>query len=402
MPAVRSVAIGLWIGTGSRSETPKENGTSHFIEHMLFKGTMHRSAEAIARECDSIGGHMDAFTGKELVGFNIKVLDEHVAQAFDILSDLVLNPRFDLADIEKEKGVVLEELKMDKDSPESQVHEMFVSGFWKNHPLGRPILGTRKTILSFQAEALRDYHRRYYHAHNLIITAAGNLRHEDMIAFATRHFESMFSGETPAGLSAPAIATPFELKSKRSLHQVHFCVGVPMHRAAHPMRYACYVLNVILGGSMSSRLFQNIRERQGLAYNISSELNLYRDSGSLGIYGGTSLETAQRVFDSVLVELRRMKEESVPADELKRAKDHMKGSMMLSLESTGARMSNLARQWLYHGRYFTLDELIESIDAVTSEQIQSVAREFFQPGKIGLTVLGNLNGFKIGPEDLVC
>ena len=402
MPGVRSVAIGLWVGTGSRSESRQENGISHFIEHMLFKGSQTRSAEAIARECDSIGGHLDAFTGKELVGFNMKVLDQHVDNAFDLISDLVLRPRLDPADVDKEKGVVLEELKMDKDSPESQVHEMFVGNFWKHHSLGRPILGTRKTIRSFEAESLRAYHERFYHTGNLTITAAGNLQHDEILAQAEKFF-----GDTPRGaparpLKMPGVQTPFEIKSRRSLHQVHFCIGTPMHSSPHPLRYACYVLNTILGGSMSSRLFQNIRERQGLAYNIGSELNLYRDSGCLGIYGGTSLETARRVVDSILEELRKLKTEPAPEDELHRAKEHMKGSLMLSLESTGARMSNLARQWLYFGRYFTLDELVASVDAVTGEHVRQVANEFFAPGRIGCAMLGNLNGFTMQASDLAC
>lgn len=402
MPAVRSVAIGVWVGTGSRNETPEENGISHFIEHMLFKGSARRSAEDIARECDSIGGHLDAFTGKELVGFNMKVIDDHVENAFDILSDLLLNPRFDPADVEKEKGVVLEELKMDKDNPESQVHETYVSGYWVRHALGRPILGTRKTIQSFEADAIRAYHARNYHTGNLTITAAGSLQHEELLSLAECYFNATPAGDPLPMPEPPETGTPFALKSKRSLHQVHFCIGTPMHRLSHPYRFASYVMNVVLGGSMSSRLFQNIRERQGLAYNIGSDLNLYRDSGCLGIYGGTSIEKTRQVIDSVLHELRRLKNEPVPEAELRRAKDHMKGSMMLGLESTSSRMSNLARQWLYFGRYFTLDELAESIEAVRPEQIQEIANEHFVPGRIGCAMLGNLNGFQLDRADLAC
>jgi predicted Zn-dependent peptidase len=402
MPAVRSVAIGVWVGTGSRNETLAENGISHFIEHMLFKGSSRRSAEDIARECDSIGGHLDAFTGKELVGFNMKVIDDHVENAFDILSDLLLHPRFDAADVEKEKGVVLEELKMDKDSPESQVHETYVAGYWVRHALGRPILGTRKTIQSFAAEALRAYHARNYHTGNLTITAAGSLEHEQLLGLAERYFAGAPQGEPLAVPAAPETGTPFVLKHKRSLHQVHFCVGSPMHRLPHPFRFASFIMNVVLGGSMSSRLFQNVRERRGLVYNIGSDLNLYRDSGCLGVYGGTSLEKTRQVVDLILAEFTRLKSEPVPEDELRRAKDHMKGSMMLGLESTGSRMSNLARQWLYFGRYFTLDELVDSIEAVRPAQIQEIANEFFLPGRIGVSMLGNLSGFQLEPSDLTC
>ncbi|MBI5280075.1 MAG: insulinase family protein [Candidatus Solibacter usitatus] len=402
MPSVRSVAAGFWIGTGSRSEEPAENGTSHFIEHMLFKGTPRRSAEDIAREVDAIGGHLDAFTGRELVGYNTKVVDEHLPIAFEILADMMLNPRFDAGDIEKEKGVVLEELKMETDNPESFVHELFVHNFWRRHPLGRPILGTKKTIAGFNDESLRSYHNRYYRPENLTITAAGSLRHEELVQLAEEHFGCLpVGGEVPR-LRAPAPEAPLVLKNRRSLQQVHVCLGMPLHPATHPLRFACYTLNVILGGGMSSRLFQNIRERQGLAYSIFSELNLYQDAGMMAVYAGTSAETAQRLLENIMLELRRLKNDALPAGELKHAKDHMKGSLMLSLESTTSRMGNLARQWMNFGRFYTLDELAESIEAVTADQVQDVAREFFTSEKIGLTMLGPLDGVKAGREDLVC
>jgi len=368
MPAVRSVAVGFWIGTGSRCERPEENGISHFLEHMLFKGTHKRSAEDIAREVDAIGGNLDAFTGRELVGYNTKVLDDHLPVAFEILADMLLNPRFDLEDIEKEKGVVLEELKMETDNPESFVHELFVSNFWKKHPLGLPILGTRKTIPNFSREVLRGYHSRYYRPENLTITAAGHLRHEALVALAEQHFGRLpIGGEQPV-FREPQPKAPLVLKSKRSLQQVHVCLGVPMFAASHPLRFASYTLNVILGGGMSSRLFQNIRERQGLAYSIFSELNLYKDTGMLAVYAGTSAENTRKLVENVMEELRKIKNEPVPADELRHAKDHMKGSLMLSLESTTSRMGNLARQWLNFGRFFTLDELVDSIEAVSAER----------------------------------
>ncbi|WP_321473761.1 pitrilysin family protein [uncultured Paludibaculum sp.] len=402
MPAVRSVAVGFWIGTGSRCETIEENGTSHFIEHMLFKGTPKRSAEAIAREVDAIGGHLDAFTGRELVGYNTKVLDEHMPLAFEILSDMLLNPRFDISDIEKEKGVVLEELKMENDSPETFVHELFVSNFWKHHSLGRPILGTKKTIAAFCPENLRGYHQRYYRPENITLTAAGSLRHEDLIRVAEQYLSPLTVGGKLPDFTTPPTAAPLILKNRRSLQQVHLCLGVPMVPATHPLRFAAYTLNVILGGGMSSRLFQNIRERQGLAYSIFSELNLYRDTGLMAIYAGTSSETARKLLDGVMVELRRLKNDPLPADELRHAKDHMKGSLMLSLESTSSRMSNLARQWMNFGKFFTLDELADCIEAVTADEVLSVAREYFDSEKIGLAMLGRLEGLTVTREDLSC
>jgi predicted Zn-dependent peptidase len=402
MPAVRSVAFGVWIGTGSRCERPRENGISHFIEHMLFKGTARRSAEDIAREMDTLGGHLDAFTGRELVGYNTKVLDEHVGTAFDVIADMVKSPRFDEEDIRKEKGVILEELKMENDNPESVVHELFVSNFWKRHPLGRPIIGTRKTIGGFERAALADYHRRFYAPANMTITAAGSLRHELIAELADRHFGPIpGGGETPR-LTKPQADASIVLRNRRSLEQVHLCVGVPSFEAAHPLRFACYTLNVILGGSMSSRLFQNVRERLGLAYSILSELSQYRDSGCLAVYAGTSAGTVRKLLDCVLGEFTRLKREPVAGDELHRAKEHMKGSLLLSLESTSSRMGNLARQWLSFGRFFTLDELAASIDAVTAEEVQAVAQSFLTSEKIAVTLLGRLDSITLGREDLAC
>lgn len=402
MPAVRSVSVGFWIGTGSRCETPATNGISHFIEHMLFQGTPTRSAEQIAREMDSIGGYLDAFTERDQAGYTMKVLDEHMDFAFGILADVLKNPKFDEADIEKEKGVILEELKMANDDPDDVVHELFVNGFWKDSPLGLPVLGNMRTIRSFNESALRAHHLRHYSAANLVVTAAGNLRHDEVIELVERHLDGLPVGEPEPHQPIPIGHPPFVLKSRRALHQLQLCLGTPMIEAAHPLRLACFTLNVILGGSMSSRLFQNIRERQGLAYSIFSELNLFHDTGSLGVYAGTSPENGRRVLDSILAELRRLREEPVPEDELRHAREHMKGSLLLSLESTTSRMSNLARQWMTHGRFFTLDELARSIDAVTAEEIQQIAREFFQPGKIGLAALGRVDSLGVTQGDLIC
>src|SRR5512140_774922 len=362
MPHVRSVSVGAWIRSGSRLEEPAENGISHFIEHMLFKGTLRRSAEDIARSVDSIGGNLDAFTSKELVSFNAKVLDEHLPRAFDILSDLMLNPAFREEDIEKEKSVILEELKMEMDNPEYLVHEIFCSNFWKGHPLGKPILGTRETLGSFTREMVDNYFRRIYVPSNIIITAAGNLKHERLIELARQYFEPLaWSGPLPPS-PAPATHARLVMRDKKSLEQIHVCLGVPIYPLAHEKRFVCYVLNVMLGGGMSSRLFQNIRERQGLAYSVYSELNLYRDSGALLVSAGTSAGSAPKVVEAVIKEFRSFKEEPIPAEELRRAKDHLKGSLMLGLESTSSRMANLARQELFFGRFYTLDELLESIE----------------------------------------
>jgi len=402
MPHVRSVSVGIWVGTGSRRETPEQNGISHFIEHMLFKGTTHRSAEDIARSVDSIGGNLDAFTAKELVCFNTKVLDQHLSLAWDVLADLVLNPLFRSEDLEKEKGVILEEIKMEADSPDYLVHEIFSSNFWKDHPLGKPILGTRETVKRFDSDMIRQYYSGVYAPSNLLVTAAGNLTHGRLVELVRQHFEALPSGAATPADPVPSTHARIALRNKKSLEQVHLCLGVPSYPLPHQERFACYVLNTLLGGGMSSRLFQNIRERQGLAYAVFSELNPYRDTGCLAIYAGTSVESARKVVESIINEFRELKQQPVGDEELRRAKDHLKGSLMLSLESTASRMTNLARQEMYFGRFFTLDELVESIEAVTASDVQRIAQTFFDPKQIALTVLGNLENFKIGREDLVC
>jgi predicted Zn-dependent peptidase len=402
MSHVRSVSVGVWIGTGSRRETAEQNGVSHFIEHMLFKGTATRSAEDIARSVDSLGGNLDAFTGKELVCYNTKVLDEHLPVAMDILSDLVLNPAFREDDIEKEKGVILEEIKMDADNPDYLVHETFTSNFWKGHPLGRPILGTRETVKNLSRDVIAKYYGEIYTPENMLVTAAGNLSHERLVGLVGERFEKVKNGGPVPEESKPATHAGIALKTKKDLEQVHVCLGVPCYPIPHEDRFICYVLNTVLGGGMSSRLFQNIRERQGLAYSVFSELSPYTDTGCLGVYAGTSLESAKQVVDCVLKEFSELKQELVPAEELRRAKDHLKGSLMLSLESTSSRMSNLARQQMHFGRFFSLDELVESIEKVTADEVQRVAQDFFKSDEIAVTVLGNLNGFSVTREDLVC
>jgi len=402
MPHVRSISVGIWIGTGSRRESGEQNGLSHFIEHMLFKGTSNRSAEDIARSVDSVGGNLDAFTAKELVCFNTKVLDQHLPLAFDVLADLVLHPLFREEDIDKEKGVILEEIKMEADSPDYLVHEIFSSNFWQGHPLGKPILGTRETVKRFDRQMIGDYYRSVYAPSNLLITAAGHLTHEGVVKLVSEQFESLPPNDPPPADQVPATHARIALRNKKSLEQVHLCLGVPSYPLPHEERFACYLLNTVLGGGMSSRLFQNIRERQGLAYAVFSELSPYRDTGCLSIYAGTSLESARKVVESIIKEFQQLKQEGVSAEELRRAKDHLKGSLMLSLESTSSRMSNLARQEMYFSRFFTLDELVESIEQVSAGDVQRIAQAFFDPKQIALTVLGNLDGFKIGREDLVC
>ncbi|MBI3666397.1 MAG: insulinase family protein [Acidobacteria bacterium] len=402
MPHVRSVSIGVWIKTGSRQERPEQNGISHFIEHMLFKGTTSRSAEEIARSMDSVGGHLDAFTAKEQISFGAKVLDEHLPRAFDVLSDLVLHPVFREEDIQREQGVVLEELKMDEDNPDFLVHEIFSGNFWKDHPLGKPIIGNKRTIKSFNRELLLDYYKSVYLPANILVTAAGHVEHDWVVRLVEGAFSELEPGEPAHDDHAPSTHAIIMLRDKPALEQVHLCLGVPSYPLADGRRYASYVLNTLLGGGMSSRLFQNIREKQGLAYSVFSELNPYRDTGCLSIYAGTSIESAERVVELILKEFRELQDGKISDEELRRAKDHLKGSLMLSLESTSSRMANLARQEMYFGKFFSLDELIESIEQVSATEVEQIAAECFTQKQIALTVLGNLNGFKLGREKLVC
>jgi len=402
MSHLRSVSIGVWIRTGSRDESAQWNGISHFIEHMLFKGTAHRSAEDIARQVDSIGGNLDAFTAKECICFSAKVLDEHMPTVMEIVSDLVLHPVFDAKDIARERGVIVEEIKMDQDNPDYLVHEIFTENFWKDHALGKPILGTRETVRAFERPVVHGCWEEQFVPNNIVISAAGNVDPDKFTELVEKQFRQMKPGKNGNHGAPPKIAPRITLRNKKALEQVQLCLGVPSYPIAHERRFVSYVLNTLLGGGMSSRLFQNIREKQGLAYSIYSDLNPYRDTGCLAVYAGTSRESALKVVDSIVAEFRNLKEVPVPAEELRRAKDQLKGSLMLSLESSMARMSNLARQEMYFDRFYDMDETIRSIEQVTAEDLQEQAQEFFRTELIAVTVLGNLTGLKLSRQQLAC
>src|SRR5882762_6276844 len=402
MPHVRSVSVGVWVRNGSRCELLEENGLAHFIEHMVFKGTERRSAEAIAREMDSIGGMLDAFTSKEQICFNAKVLDEHLPIAFDVIADLILRPKFNSDDVKKERQVVLEEIKMDLDNPEYLLHDIFTRGFWPQHPLGRPILGTPETVRNFNREALCARFRDWFAPDHLVVAAAGNVSHEQVMGLVQSEFGHMKPAGARANDGAPHTQAPIHLEKKRDLEQVHLCVGVPSVPLGHEDRFGVAVLNNLLGGGMSSRLFQNIREKRGLAYAVFSELTPYSDAGMLTVYAGSAKETVGQVLDLIISEFRDLKESPVTEEELTRSKNHLKGSLMLSLESTSARMSNLARQELYFRRFYTLDEILASIEAVTREQLQSLAQQYFRTEDTAITVLGNLNGFSLDRSRVAC
>jgi len=399
MPHVRSVSIGVWLARGSRHEPQEQSGIAHFVEHMLFKGTGTRSAEDIAQTIDSIGGQMDAFTAKEYASYYIKVLDEHLPLAVDVLADIVRRPAFSAEDIEREKKVVLEEIKMVEDTPDDLVHELFTENFWVDHPLGRPILGTRETVEGLTQEGLRGYFNGVYTAPNMIIAAVGNVEHTRVRDIVEAAFGTV-SSDSHGFSSAPPRVEPRIIIRNKELEQTHVCLGTSSYQQDHEDRYSSYVLNTILGGSMSSRLFQNVREKRGLAYAVFSGLSAYRDAGSLTIYAGCANDAIGELIDVVVVELRRLKDELLPESELRRAKDHLKGSLMLNLESTSSRMSHLARQEIYFDRQFGLDETLEGVERVTLQDVQRVARDLLKDGALAATVLGSVNGLKIPPERL--
>lgn len=402
MDHLRSVAMGVWIKSGSRGEAAETNGISHFVEHMVFKGTRNRSAQLIAREMDSIGGNLDAFTGKETICFNVKSLADHVPVALDVLADLVLNPVFASGDIERERGVILEEIKIDEDNPDVLVHELFTQSFWKDHPLGKPILGTTDTVARLDQAKLLDYHIGRFHAGNMVFSAAGNLDHDQFVEAVADKFNALHDGQPLSELPAPQSSARILLKNKKALEQVQICLGVPSPPITDSNRYATLILNTVLGGGMSSRLFQTIREERGMAYSVFSDLSPYRDTGTLCVYAGTSAGKALECIDLVMNEFRKLKDQPLTPEELTRAKDQLKGNILMGLESSNSRMANLARQEIYFGQFFSADEIIARIEAVQASEIQAMAQRLFDPDKIAVTLLGRLDGIKLNRQKLVC
>jgi predicted Zn-dependent peptidase len=387
MPHVRSVTIGVWLTRGSRHEIDERGGIAHFVEHMLFKGTHSRSAEDIAQAIDSIGGQLDAFTAKEYASYYIKVLDEHLPIAVELLSDIVRRPAFAADEIEREKKVILEEIKMVEDTPDDLVHELFTQHFWEGHPLARPILGSPETVEALNRDTLRSYFSGAYVAQNMVVAAAGNLHHRRLRDLVQTAFGDLAPAGEPFGEEAPCVSPQVVTRTKE-LEQSHICLGTNSYPQSHADRYVSYILNTVLGGSMSSRLFQNIREKRGLAYSVFSGLSAYRDAGNITIYAGCANEAVGEVIDLCVDELKGIKHAPVPDSELRRAKDHLKGSLMLSLENTASRMSHLARQEIYFERHFGLDETLSGVQAVSPDDVQRVAGELFSDGSLAATIVG--------------
>ena len=401
MPNLRSISLGVWLKKGSRHESSPENGISHFIEHLLFKGTANRSAKDIALTIDSIGGHIDAFTSKEYTCFYAKVLDDHLPVALDLLSDIVLNPRFDPTEIEKERKVIFEEIRMVDDTPDELVYDLFNQNLWPDHPLGRPIQGTVESVSAMSPEILAGYFRSSYQPGNLLVTATGNVDHDGLVASIRRAFEPLTNGSPVPAITPPGLNAGLFIREKKELGQIHLCLGVQGFPLNSEHRFQEYLLNTLLGGAMSSRLFQDIREDRGLAYNVFSSVNSFKDTGYLMVYAATAPDSAEQVVRLILEQFVALKEKSPSEKEMRMAKDHLKGSLMLSLESSSSRMSNLARQEVYFQRPFTLNEILEGIDRVEADEVRSLARQMFDSSTCAMAVLGNTSKFKLTRDELV-
>jgi predicted Zn-dependent peptidase len=390
MPHVRSVAVGIWVETGSRHEPEGRGGMSHLIEHLVFKGTATRTAEAIARAMDSVGGQMDAFTTKEHTCFYVQVLDDHLPLAVDLLTDILLRSLFDAEELEREKSVVMQEIKMVEDTPDDLIHDLFAAHVWEGHPLGRPILGTREAVTGFGREQIVTYFGEHYAPPKIIIAVAGNVTHDRVVELFGAGFDGFGQPAMDRADEAPRMRPGINIVHK-TLEQVHLVMGFPGLSHTAPERYALFLLNDIIGGSMSSRLFQEIRERQGLAYSIHSGVQAFRDTGALYVYAATDPGNFSKVLKSTLKELRQLKKDGIAVDELGRAKNHLKGSLMLSLESTSSRMNRLAKHEMHFGSFFTMNAMLDAIDQVRHEEVQALLDEVLDEERLALTTYGPLN-----------
>ncbi|KOO46568.1 M16 family metallopeptidase [Priestia koreensis] len=376
IPTVRSVAIGVWIGTGSRNEDPTINGVSHFLEHMFFKGTKTRSARDIAESFDRIGGQVNAFTSKEYTCYYAKVLDEHADQALDTLADMFFNSTFDEEELKREKNVVYEEIKMYEDAPDDIVHDLLSKASFGNHPLGYPILGTEKTLDTFNGDSMRDYMSKTYIPENVVISVAGNID-DSFVQEIEKYFGDYTSPHKPQQAEKPAFFTE-KLARKKDTEQAHLCLGFEGLAIGSKDVYSLIVLNNVLGGSMSSRLFQDVREQRGLAYSVFSYHSSYRDNGLVTIYGGTGSNQLDVLYDTIQDTLNELKDKGITDKELNNSKEQLKGNLMLSLESTNSRMSRNGKNELMLGEHRSLDEIIQLVSDVTKPSVDELARRIFK------------------------
>jgi predicted Zn-dependent peptidase len=390
LPKSRSISLGVWVKIGSRHEPKEISGVSHFLEHMFFKGTQKRTARDIATEIDSLGGEMNAFTSQESTTYYIKVLDEHLPNAVEILADILLGSKFAPADMEKERKVILEEIKMVEDTPDDFIHEIFAGTVWKDHPLGRPILGTKETIKALAHKDLLAYLEHFYCPREIIISAAGNFEHARLVEL----LDAAFGRLTRTGMQkqepAPVFHSAITVR-KKQLEQVQVCLGCRGLQYTHEDRYVSLALNTVLGNSMSSRLFQEVREQNALAYSIYSYVTTYRDTGLLTVYAGTDPANALQAIRLIMKEILKIRDEGITAAEETRLKNQIKGNLVLSLESSSSHMSRIARQEMYFGKYFSVDDIIKGVDKVTAADVQRLAQQFFKRENLSLSILGPLS-----------
>ena len=390
MPHYRSVSMGVWVDAGSVCENEAEAGASHFIEHMLFKGTERRTAAEIAAEMDAIGGNLNAFTAKECTCFYAKVLDEHLPRAADMLADLLRNSKFDEADIEREKGVVCEEILMTEDSPEDMAHETLCALLYENTPLAKPILGTQESVRSFTRETLMDYMGRHYMPNNIVISCAGHFEREALMDALNRYFAGGGMGErSPRKVSTLSGGHRFRAVEK-DIEQVHLCLGFPGFALDEDGQYALFVLNNALGGSMSSRLFQSIREARGLAYSVYSYPSSYTETGYFALYAGTGEGTAEQVTALILEELEKLRKNGLTKEEFIRSKEQLKGSYMLGQESTSARSNAIGKMELLRGRVYSEEEIMQRIERITMDDVQAILHKVLDANAMCASAVGRV------------
>lgn len=382
---VHSVTLGIWVRVGSRFETPDKNGLSHFLEHMFFKGTRRRSARDIAVEIDSIGGDLNAFTSRETTTFYVKVLDQHLNKGIDLLTDIFLHSTFPEEDIEKEKRIIKEEIKMVEDTPDDHINDLFYQDVWGNKGIGLPILGKRETVRSFRREDIIGHIRKYYGTRDIVIACAGNFDPDRLLDSLNKALGGLRRGSEPKMGETPEFRPSVNIYQKE-LSEVHICIGVKGLPQSSPDRYVLYLISSILGAGVSSRLFQEIREKRGLVYSIYSFIASYIDTGLLGVYAGTSKKRVSEVIDLIVNEMKNLKD-NISEDELRRAKEQIKGNLILGLESTSNRMQNLARQEIYYGRYYSPEDVIRQIESVTLSQVKGLAERLISDSR-AITLLG--------------
>jgi len=383
---VRSVALGVWVRVGSRYEPGEINGISHFLEHMFFKGTRRRSSRDIAVEIDSVGGDLNAYTSRETTTFYVKVLDEHIDRGIDLLSDLFLHSTFPEEELEKEKRIIREEIKMVEDTPDDYIHDLFYQTIWGDENIGQSILGRRETIKSFQRDDLLSHIRKYYGTKDTVIACAGNFNPDRLISTLNETLGGLRRGSEPKKGRKPGFNPAAKVQSK-DLSEAHICLGVEGIPVTSQDRYPLYLLNGILGAGVSSRLFQEIREKRGFAYSIYSFVASYVDTGLWAVYAGTAKKRVVEVIDLIMKEMNALRD-SITGTDLQRAKDQMKGNLILGLESTNGRMQNIARQEIYFGRYYSPTEIIHEIDAVSLDEVKALSERMIQSNAMALTVLG--------------